>query len=296
MSRQSRRGPSEVYVREILEGAVTELEPVHESARLDAEVLLAFVLGKARHHPYAFPEQRLEPKLADRFRCLVARRVNGEPVAYLTGEREFWSLTFKVTRDTLIPRPETERLVEIALELTPTDQRLRIVDLGTGSGAIAIAIASERPRCEVVAIDNNEPALAVARENAERHALHNIDFRKGDWCGALDTGLVDLVLANPPYVRAGDPHLTRGDVRFEPQGALVGGEDGLSAIRMICQRAVTWLRPGGFLLLEHGADQRTEVGALLAANRYDSIRHHQDYAERDRVTQGRMTSSRPDSN
>ena len=285
-----------MIVRDVLEHAVTQLEPVHESGRLDAEVLLAFVLGKARHHPYAFPEQRLEPELADRYRSLVARRVNGEPVAYLTGEREFWSLTFKVTPDTLIPRPETERLVELALELTPTDQRLLIVDLGTGSGAIAITIACERPRCEVVAVDNCEPALAVARENAERHALHNIDFRKGDWGSALDTGLVDLIVANPPYVREGDPHLSRGDVRFEPRGALVAGEDGLSAIRMICQSAITCLRPGGFLLLEHGADQRTAVGDLLAANRYDSIRHHQDYAERDRVTQGRMPFSRPDSN
>ena len=285
-----------MIVRDVLEHAVTQLEPVHESGRLDAEVLLAFVLGKARHHAYAFPEQRLEPALADRYRSLVARRVNGEPVAYLTGEREFWSLTFKVSPDTLIPRPETERLVELALKLTPTDQRLRIVDLGTGSGAIAIAIAGERPRCEVMAVDNSEPALAVARENAERHALHNIDFREGNWCSALDTGLVDLIVANPPYVRAGDPHLSRGDVRFEPRGALIAGEDGLSAIRMICQSAMTCLRPGGFLLLEHGADQRTAVGALLAANRYDSIRHHQDYAELDRVTQGRMPSSRPDSN
>lgn len=283
-----------MIVRDVLERAVTELDPVHESGRLDAEVLLAFVLGKPRHQPYAFPEQSLPPALESKYRSLVSRRVNGEPVAYLTGEREFWSLSFKVTRDTLIPRPETERLVEIALDLIPRQRSFQIADLGTGSGAIAVAIASERPQCRIIATDNSESALALARENANRHALGGITFRAGDWCDALQASSFDLILANPPYIREGDPHLSVGDVRFEPRDALVAVEQGLSALRTICQNAMTCLKPGGNLLVEHGADQRTAVHDLMLDHGYDSIHHYQDYAEQDRVTRGKMPSSRPD--
>ena len=278
-----------VTLGDALETAIAELSELHDTGRLDAEVLLAHTLGKPRHHPYTFAEQRLTRGLENRYRSLIERRMTGEPVAYLIGEREFWSLTLTVTPDTLIPRPETERLVEVALELIPAAQSLRVADLGTGSGALAIAIASERAECEIVATDSSEAALEVARGNANRHGLSQIVFQQGDWCNALANDSFDLVISNPPYVREDDPHLSRGDVRFEPPNALVGGHDGLAAIRTICETAHSRLRPGGHLVLEHGASQKKAVNALLAGNGYQSIRHYQDHSKQDRVSRGRIS-------
>jgi len=275
-----------ITIKTALQQATTRLA-AHESAALDAEVLLAHVLGRDRSHLRAWPEKELSAAQADQFEALVARRAAGEPVAHLTGLREFWSLALKVTKDTLIPRPETELLVELALERLPKGEALSVADLGTGSGAVALAIASERPACRLTATDRSAAALAVVRENAANLGLHNAGFAEGDWCAALGEARFHLVVSNPPYVRTGDPHLTRGDVRFEPVTALAAGADGLDDVRAIVTCAAHHLEPGGWLLLEHGWDQGEAVRALLQAAGYADVLTHRDAGGRDRVSLGR---------
>lgn len=262
---------------------------VHESAALDAEVLLAHVLGRDRSHLRAWPEKALTAEQSKAFEALVARRAAGEPVAHLTGLREFWSLALTVTPDTLIPRPETELLVELALERLPADHALRVADLGTGSGAIALAIASERAACHITATDRSAAALAVARENAASLGLHNVAFADGDWCAALGDARFDLIVSNPPYVRTDDPHLTRGDVRFEPIAALDAGTDGLDDLRAIVACAAMYLNNGAWLLLEHGWDQGEAVRTLLERAGYADVQTYSDAGGRDRVSGGRWT-------
>jgi len=221
---------------------------------------------------------------------LLARRAHGEPVAYLTGRREFWSLELNVTPDVLIPRPDTELLVEQALARIPENSAWTITDLGTGSGAVALAVAKERPRCRVIATDISAAALAIARRNAQQLNIRNIEFRHGEWFAPLAGLVVDLIVSNPPYVAEGDPHLTQGDVRFEPHTALVAGHDGLTAIRRIAAGAAAHLAPGGWLLLEHGADQGAAVVRILAAHGFTAITSHRDLAGLDRVTAARQVS------
>ncbi|GAP66110.1 (protein release factor)-glutamineN5-methyltransferase [Mizugakiibacter sediminis] len=221
------------------------------------------------------------------FAALLARRLAGEPVAYLVGRRGFWSLELEVTPATLIPRAETERLVELALARLPADAAARVADLGTGSGAIALAIARERPRARVVATDASAEALAVARRNAARLGLGNVVFAQGDWCAALGEARdFDLIVSNPPYIAAGDPHLGEGDLRFEPAAALASGADGLDAIRRIVRDARAHLRPGGGLLFEHGYRQGAAVRALLAAAGYREVFSARDLEGRERVSGG----------
>jgi len=267
--------------------AARRLEPVHESARLDAEVLLAHATGHPRHHPYAWPEAPLPEPVQARFEALVARRAAGEPVAYLTGCREFWSLALEAGPEALIPRPESELLVELALSHIPLDARWRIADLGTGSGALALAIARERAGCRVLATDISGAALALAHRNARRLRVGNVRLRRGEWCTPLGRERFALIVSNPPYVAEGDPHLARGDVRFEPRAALAGGPDGLAAVRRIAADARRHLRPGGWLLLEHAFDQGGAVRALLAALGYAEVRTHRDGAGHERVTRAR---------
>jgi release factor glutamine methyltransferase len=272
-------------IRALLEQATRELGT--ESARLDAEVLLAACLGKPRSYLHTWPERGIDRRELERFGQLIRRRARGEPVAHLTGEREFWSLPLAVTPDTLVPRPETETLVELALEKLPPETPLRVADLGTGSGAIALAIATERPCCEVIATDISEAALSIARHNAQRLGLDNVLFIAGDWCAALPDGDFDLILSNPPYVAERDPHLDRGDVHFEPLQALVAGPEGMDALRLIVRCANDHLRQGGWLIVEHGYDQGEKVMQLLHAEGYDAISRHKDGAGLDRVTLGR---------
>jgi len=267
-----------------LREAVAALAASSPSPRLDAEVLLRHVTGCSPADLVARAERTLTENEECRFEELVARRRAGEPVAYLTGEREFWSLTLTVTPAVLIPRPETELLVERALAHIPVDARWTIVDVGTGSGAIALAIARERPRCRVIATDRSPEALAVARANAQRLDIANIEFFEGDWLEPLGKLSPEMIVSNPPYVRAGDPHLNEGDVRFEPKGALVGGPDGLDAIRALAQQAFAHLMPGGWLLLEHGHDQATDVAAILTEAGFCEIACHRDLSGHDRVT------------
>lgn len=218
---------------------------------------------------------------------LLAQRRSGVPVAYITGLREFWSMTLAVTPATLIPRPDTETLVEHALSLIPAEAPWRIADLGTGSGAIALALAQERPRCHLVATDISTEALAVARINAARYGLDNIEFRAGSWHSPLGHELFELIVSNPPYVRFYDAHLSQGDVRFEPSVALIAGDDGLDALRHIAQHSPPRLKPGGWLLLEHGFDQAEAVENILRNGNYDNIHTLQDYTGQARIARAR---------
>jgi len=282
-----------VTLGRFLQEARSRLAPASPTPRLDAELLVMQVTGLNRAALIARDNQPLEPQMLVRLRELLARRERGEPVAYLLGQREFWSLTLQVTPDVLIPRPETEHLVEEALRRIPDSMHLDIADLGTGSGAIALAIARERPRCHVVATDASAAALDVARRNAGRLELGNIEFRHGDWLAALGKDAFDVVVSNPPYVRAGDPHLREGDVRFEPQTALVSGADGLDDIRRIVATAPARLKPGGWLLLEHGHDQGTVVRHLLAQQGLDHVTTVRDLAGHERVSGGQRPAGNP---
>ena len=274
-------------IRRALKDAILQLTPLHSSARLDAEVLLAFALGRSRTHLHAWPDQPLGELAAQRFRALIDRRVAGEPVAYLTGRREFWSLELEVTRDTLIPRPDTETLVEQALARIPEDSPLQIADLGTGSGAVALAIAHERPACRVLATERSAATLRVAARNAERLKLGNVRFVRNDWCASLGAETLDMIISNPPYVAEQDPHLGRGDVRFEPRSALLAGREGLDAIADIVEDARRSLRPEGLLLLEHADDQADSVSKLLITSSYSGIQCYRDDSHRHRVTVAR---------
>lgn len=285
---------------ELLASAVATLGPQQTGARLDAEVLLAYALDAPRVRLHARPDAPVTPSRAARYRALIARRAGGEPVAYLTGLREFWSLSLEVTQDTLIPRPETERLVEVALARIPDAAAFTLADLGTGCGAVAAAIASERRGCRIVATDICPRALAVAARNIERLGLDNVSLRQGDWCDALADGLAEasagfggvggdrfaLIVSNPPYVARRDPHLASGDVRFEPPIALRSGDDGLQAIRRIAAGAREHLLADGALVLEHGHDQGPAVRALLRRHGYRDVRGYRDLAGNDRVVAG----------
>jgi len=274
--------PARFTVRTLLEAARARVDPA------DAELLLAHVLGRPRGWLYAHAEAVIAADEAERFEALLERRGCGEPVAYLCGRRGFWTLDLVVSPDTLIPRPETERLVELALERLPRGGGARIADLGTGSGAIALALAAERPDATVAATDASPAALAVAAANARAAGLANVGFHAGDWFAALPGRRFDLVASNPPYIADGDPHLREGDLRFEPPAALSSGEDGLDAIRAIIAGAPMHLSPGGWLLLEHGWTQGAAVRALLQAAGFVEVSTHRDLEERDRVTLGRM--------
>lgn len=233
------------------------------------------------HDPLAAAhEQQLEQ--------LLDRRARGEPVAYLTGRREFWSLELTVTPDVLIPRPETELLVEQALARIPLDAAWTIADLGTGSGAVALALARERPRCTIIATDASTAALAVARRNAQQLGIGNVEFRHGDWLAPLAGLSFDLIVSNPPYIPDNDPHLSQGDVRFEPRAALTAGADGLDAIRIIATDARRHLRRDGLLLLEHGFDQAAGVRSVLTGHSYAAVSTCPDLLGLPRVTFGHV--------
>ena len=258
----------------------------------DASHLLLHVLERSPAWLLAHGDAVVPPAEAARFAGLVERRAAGEPVAYLTGTRGFWTLDLAVTLATLVPRPETELLVELALARIPADAEARIADLGTGSGAIALAIAKERPRARIVATDASAEALEVARMNAQRNDIGNAEFRHGDWFVPLHGEIFDLIASNPPYIALGDPHLDEGDLRFEPPSALSSGADGLDAIRIIVRDAPAHLREGGWLLLEHGWEQGEAVRALLHDAGFVDIATERDLEQRDRVTLGRIRATR----
>jgi len=271
-------------VRDLLDEGARAL-PGRE-ARREAALLLRHVLGVPDAWLIAHAGDSIDPVHAAAFQALVERRARGEPVAYLTGTRGFHALELQVTPDVLIPRPETELLVDCALQRIPEDAEWAVADLGTGSGAIALAIAWARPRAKVVATDASGAALAVARANADRLALRNVEFAQGDWCAALGGARFDLIVSNPPYIAEGDPHLHEGDLRFEPATALASGSDGLDAIRIIVRDARAQLRDGGWLLFEHGFDQGPAVRGLLAMHGYAEVFTERDLEGRERVSGG----------
>lgn len=272
---------------DILHRAASALEALPESsARLEAELLLAEATGWTRTSLLAWPERVLDPAGAERFAALLARRLAGEPIAYIRGRQGFWTLELQVTPDTLIPRPETELLVEIALDRLDARRPLRVADLGTGSGAITAAVASERPGWSLIATDRSAPALAVARDNFRLLGLERIGCLRMDWLKALASDSLDAILSNPPYVAGQDPHLDRGDPRFEPRSALTPGGDGLDAIRAIAADAGRCLRPGGLLAVEHGFDQGDAARRIFASAGLHRVETCRDLAGLDRVTLG----------
>jgi release factor glutamine methyltransferase len=274
-------------IQDALNKAGAMLAAHNDNSALEAAVLLAHVLGVRRAHLHTRPEQQLRESQVLGFFELIARRMAGEPVAYLIGRREFWSLELSVNEHTLIPRPETELLVELALERIPPQGEFHVLDLGTGSGAVALAIAGERPQCRITATDLCSRALAVARANAERLNISNVAFHEGSWFAPFDTERFDVIVSNPPYVAQNDPHLLSGDLPAEPRLALVAGPSGMEMIAAIARQAPRHLQAGGWLLMEHGHNQGTGVAALLSDANYRQVRTRRDLAGRERVTSGR---------
>jgi release factor glutamine methyltransferase len=264
------------------------------SPRLEAQALLAGCLKRPRSYLFAWPERILSTAQWRAFQALLQRRRDGEPLAYILGEREFWSLRLEVAPSTLIPRPETELLVELALQRGPAGATARVLELGTGSGAIAAALASERPGWGITATDNSHAALALAKRNFARLGLGNVRPLLGDWYAALPRGEhFDLILSNPPYVARDDPHLQQGDLPWEPRDALVAGPDGLDAIRVIGAGAPAHLAPGGWLLLEHGCEQGPAVRSILRDAGLCQVASERDLAGLERVSLGRAPGPDP---
>ncbi|MGQ0577853.1 MAG: peptide chain release factor N(5)-glutamine methyltransferase [Betaproteobacteria bacterium] len=278
----------------LLEKAVLDLAADHDAteARRVAQVLLGFVLGASRAWVTTHPDEAVDSEYAARFRSFVALRVRGHPVAYLVGTKEFYGLQLRITSDVLIPRPETEELVDAALERLPHGEACEVLDLGTGSGCIAIAIARQRPAAQVTAVDSSSPALALARENAAAIGVEVV-FRQSDWFSALDGRRFELIVANPPYVATDDAHLRQGDLRFEPRTALAAGANGLAELRRIVGDAPKYLRPGGWLVLEHGHDQGEACRNLLQNAGFGELIFRADIAGLPRIAGGRLLT--PDS-
>jgi len=270
-------------IRDALNLAATSLATHHDGAMFEGEVLLANTLEKTRTYLHTWPEHDLTEAQLTTFNQLVKRRCNGEPSAYITGEQEFWSLSLKVTPATLIPRPETELLVELALEHIPADKPCHVADLGTGSGAIALAIASERALCQMAAVDFSADALAVAERNREQHSLSNVTLMKGDWLAPLSELTFNVIVSNPPYIREDDSHLEQGDLPFEPRSALVATDNGLDDIQRIAADSRARLANGGWLLIEHGYDQATDVTLIFEQHGYRNITAHRDLSGQPRV-------------
>ena len=257
-----------------------------DSARLDVELLLAEVLQKDRSYFYAWPERALNPEQLQRFFSLLERRKNGEPIAYILQKKEFWSMELAVDACTLIPRSDTELLVELALAFIQGVNEARILDLGTGTGAIALALAKERPHAMVEAVDHQSAAVALAKKNSSLHGIKNLRIYLSNWFERVE-GRFDLIVSNPPYIDAQDHHLNQGDVKFEPRSALVSDKNGLADIEAIIQHSRGFLAGGAGLLLEHGWQQAGEVRFLLEQSGFVDIETHKDYSGHERVTGGR---------
>lgn len=262
--------------------------PDSPTARLDVELLLAAALGKPRSFLHTWPERIVSSEAALAFAGYLQRRRTGEPVAYILGQQGFWKLDLEVAAHTLIPRPETEMLVEAALELLPSFAPTTVLDLGTGTGAIALALANERPAWQVTAVDRVLEAVALAERNRQRLQLNNAKVLSSHWFSAVQDERFDLIISNPPYIAAQDPHLQSGDVRFEPDSALVAGNDGLDDLRLIVEQAPAHLNADGWLLLEHGHDQGSAVRELFSRAGFEKIQTRRDLGDHERITFGRL--------
>lgn len=273
-------------IQQILSGARNLLSLVSETPELEAETLLAHVLNTSRTYLHAFCETRLTQDQEKKFVNCLMRRRNQEPIAYITGTREFWSLDLVVSPDTLIPRPETELLVQSVLDIYPHSAAIKIADLGTGSGAIALALAKEKPAAQVYATDASDCALQIARKNAQRLELGNIAFYEGNWCTALPCDSLDVIVSNPPYLGEMEWDTYAEGLAYEPREALLSGLDGLDAIRTISHSAREYLKSDGYLLVEHGFLQGAAVRKIFAASGYSQIHSVRDLSDRERVTIG----------
>ena len=273
-------------IRTALAQASESLALSDNDARLEAEILLAFVLNKNRAFLYAYPEYVLQQDQIASYQQILQQRIQGMPIAYLTGQRDFWSLTLKVNQHTLIPRHETERLVELALELLPEKDNITLLDLGTGSGAIALALAKERPHWTVLACDRSQDALNTAIENATNLGITNVTFYHSDWFTSLPNIQYHAIISNPPYITEHDPHLNQGDVRFEPLSALVSGQDGFADLHYIIRHSYDYLLPNGLLLLEHGYDQKSILGTILNGSGFINVQCWHVLLGHDRVSGG----------
>ncbi len=273
-------------IQKLLDNATDYLMTASDSPRLDAEVLLAFVLEKNRSYCRAWNDKILDSPTISRFESLISQRLEGVPIAYLTGKREFWSRDFNVSPDVLIPRPDTELLIELCLAQIPTNSTFNILDLGTGSGAIAVTLAAERPHVKVSAVDASAAALAIAKENARRHDCQNVEFILSDWFSSVPKIKFDLIVSNPPYIAPDDEHLSQGDVRFEPKSALISAGNGLHDITVIATEAKNYLTPCGQLWFEHGYNQAPAVRTILTQLHYSNLQTFTDLAGQPRVTKG----------
>lgn len=273
-------------IGQALDWAFDCLSKTQSEARLEAELLLSHLLSKNRAYFFAHKEQTLTKEQMNTYKLLVQKRAQGMPVAYITGERAFWSLSLKVNEHTLIPRHATERLVELALEYLPEHQALNVLDLGTGSGAIALALAIERPNWNISACDYSKEALAVAKDNAQSQQLHNVHFYHSNWFKDIPQIQYDAICSNPPYIATEDPHLMQGDLRFEPLSALVSGQDGLADLQYIITQSHQYMSAQGLLLLEHGYEQKSSIQAILKQSGYSKVQCWQDIEGHDRVSGG----------
>lgn len=264
--------------------SATERLSASDSARLDAEILLRHVINKDRSYIYAHSEKKLESSQIEIFKKLLEKRSQGFPVAYLTGKKEFWSLEFEVSKDTLIPRSETELLIESILELVDNSSALNLLDLGTGTGAIAIALAKELSQSQLTATDKSIEALTIAKRNAAFHQITNVNFIQSDWFQNIENASFNFIISNPPYISQSDSHLEQGDVQFEPISALSSGEKGLDDLTIIIKESHNFLVSGGYLLLEHGYNQGQDVMSLMEENNYTSIKALYDLSTHHRAT------------
>lgn len=280
----------QIAIKPLLTESRHKLASISDTPQLEAEVLLAFILRKPRSFLYTRPEYLLSCEELFHFNDVLQRRCNKEPLAYITQKCEFWSLELTVNPATLIPRPETEQLVEEALKLFDRDSFIKVADLGTGSGAIALAIAHERPHWQVCATDICEQALTTAKENAQRLLMNNISFFQGDWFGAISNETFDLIVSNPPYIAETEWEIYADGLAHEPKNALVSGKMGLNAIQTISQTAKAYLKNGGYVLVEHGFLQGQAVHNLFAAHGYKGVRSVRDLANLERVTLGQKNS------
>ena len=274
-------------IQQALQQADSSLSEVSPTATLDAQVLLSHVLQCNTAHIAAWPEKDLSKEQQTKYLNLIQQRSQGIPVAYLTQQREFWSLIFAVNDSTLIPRPDTETLVEYILSNFNDKDDLTLLDLGTGTGAIAISIASERPSWQIVASDFSEDALVLAKQNSETHQTSRITFIQSDWFTEISRSNFDIIVCNPPYIAADDPHLQQGDVRFEPESALISGEAGMDDIEHLCLHAKDHLKDGGSFIVEHGYNQQHLVAECFAKNNFIDIEQKQDLAGHVRMTAGK---------
>ena len=275
-------------IETLLTQAYGRLSGLSETAQLDAQLLLAHTLDVSPTYFLTWPEKAVSEASRQAFEGLLKRREKGEPIAYILGEQDFWSLSLETSPSTLIPRADTERLVEVALELLPSGAS-RVVDLGTGTGAIALALAKEWPASQVIGVDYQVEAVQLAERNAQRNSISNVEFRQSDWFSALiDEVPFDLIVSNPPYIDPEDEHLSKGDVRFEPLTALIAEDHGLADIRHIIKQAVVHLSALGWLMFEHGYDQGESVRKLFNEHGFVEVATYQDLGGNDRVTIGRL--------